>query len=97
MFCVTKRHIVVLLDAGESQAFITVSFPDPPHQIELRSSGGAGEYVGAQMGVYQLLPEHRGQGGGATYRQLHDTNDDQHFYLYRFDIVVGHAQPWRMI
>ena len=45
------------------------------------------------MGVYQLLPEHHGQGGGATYRQLHDTNDDQHYYLYRFDIVV--AQPWR--
>ena len=45
------------------------------------------------MGVYQLLPEYRGQGGSATYRQLHDTNDDQHYYLYRFDIVV--AQPWR--
>merc|ERR1712079_761003 len=52
---------------------------DPPHQVELRSSRGAGESVGDRLGVYQLLPEHRGQGGGATYRQLHDTND-QHTY-----------------
>jgi len=36
------------------------------------------------MGVYQMLPEH-GQGECAVYRQLHDTND-QHYYLYRFDI-----------
>ena len=87
------RDTLIPLDAGESQAFITVSFPDPPHQIELRSSGGAGEYRGDEMGVYQLLPE-RGQGGGAVYRQLHDPDTDKrrllffkakqtHYYLYR--------------
>ena len=91
MCSVLPRDTLIPLDAGESQAFITVSLPDPPHQVELRSSGGAGEGWGNMMGVYQLLPEHRGQGGGATYRQLHDTND-QHTYLYRLDIVVGHAQ-----
>ena len=92
MCSVLPRDTLISLDAGESKVFLTVSFPDPPHQVELRSSGGAGEYQGDEMGVYQLLPEHRGQGGGAAYRQLHDTND-QHNYLYRFDIVV--AQPWR--
>ena len=76
------------------RAYLTVLFSGPPHQVELRSSGGAGEDHGCYMGIYQLLPEHRGQGGGATYRQLHDTNDDQHYYLNRFDIVV--AQQWRM-
>ena len=86
------RDTLILLDAGENKVFLTVSFSDPPHQVELRSSGGAGEHLGDNMGVYQLLPEHRGQGGGATYRQLHDTND-QHSYLYRFEIVV--AQPWK--
>ena len=95
MCSVLPRDTLIPLDAGESQAFITVSFPDPPHQVELRSSGGAGEGHGCCMGIYQLLPEHRGQGGGATYRQLHDTND-QHCYLYRFGIVIAHAQPWRL-
>ena len=93
MCSVLPRDTLTPLDAGESQAFITVSFPDPAHQVELRSSGGAGEGHGSRLGVYQLLPEHRGQGGSAIYRQLHDTNDDQHYFLYRLDIVV--AQPWR--
>ena len=84
---------MIPLDAGESKVFITVSFPDPPHQVELRSSGGAGEGHGDEMGVYQLLPEHRGQGGGAAYRQLHDGDKRRllffkakqtHYYLYRF-------------
>ena len=87
-------HITVRRPDWKKMNFIVFS-PDPPHQVELRSSGKAGEYQGDLLGVYQMLPE-PGRGGDATYRQLHDTND-QHYYLYRFGIVVPHAQPWRMI
>ena len=58
------------------------SFSGPPSQLELRSSGGAGEYWGDKMGLYQLLP---GGGEGPTqgpvYQQLHNTNDQLHYYL----------------
>ena len=57
-------------------------FSGPPSQLELRSSGGAGEHQGAQMGLYQLLP---GGGEGPVYQQLHNTNDKQHVYIYRWD------------
>ena len=100
MCSVLPIDTLISLDAGECKVFLTVSFPDRPHQVELRSSGGAGEYQGSRLGVYQLLPEHRGQGGGAIYQQLHDPDKDKrrllffkakqtHYYLYRFVIREG--------
>ena len=54
-------------------------------QLELRSSGGAGEFQGAWLGLYQLLPD-GGEGGnqGPVYRQLHDGDNGQ-YYLFRWD------------
>ena len=71
-------------------------FTGPPSLVELRSSGGAGEYQGDKPGLYQLLPG-GGEGGmqGPVYRQLHNTND-QHFYLYRWDIDCD-AILWQII
>ena len=58
-------------------------FSGPPSQIELRSSGGAGEYHGHCMGLYQLLSdEEKGDEQGPVYRQRHD-GDNEHYYLYR--------------
>jgi len=56
----------------------------PPSHVELRSSGGAGEYEGHKLGVFQLLPDDGGKGGsqGPVYRQLHD-GDNWQCYLYR--------------
>ena len=62
------------------------SFSGPPSQLELRSSGGAGEYWGDRLGLYQLL---LGGGAGRTqdpvYQQMHNTNDKEHNYIYRWD------------
>merc|ERR550517_1364738 len=52
----------------------------PPSQIELRSSGGAGEWLGCYLGLFQLLPD--GDSRGPVYRQRHD-GDNQQIYLYR--------------
>ena len=48
--------------------------------LELRTSGRAGEHHGAKMGVYQLHSEDEGQ--GRIYKQRHDSGGDQ-FYLHR--------------
>ena len=50
-------------------------------------AGGAGEYHGSKMGLYQLLPDgaEKGDGQGPVYRQRHD-GDNPHYYLYRWDI-----------
>ena len=53
--------------------------------VELRSSGGAGEYQGERLGLYQLLPDEKGDGQSPVYRQRHD-GDNEHYYLYRWDI-----------
>ena len=43
VFCVSKR-LIYTIGAGESQVFLIPFFvPDPPHQVELKSSGGAGD------------------------------------------------------
>ena len=49
-------HITVRRPDWKKRNFIVFS-PDPPHQVELRSSGKAGEYQGDLLGVYQMLPE----------------------------------------
>jgi len=59
----------------------------PPNMVELRSSGGAGEWRGSCLGLFQLLPDDvsdDGKGGsqGPVYRQLHD-GDNWQMYLYR--------------
>ena len=66
---------------------IFASFSGPPSQLELRSSGGAGEWFGGMMGLYQLLPGGGGEGRtqGPVYQQMHNTNDKQHIYIYRWD------------
>ena len=56
-------------------------FSGPPSQLELRSSGGAGEWHGDKMGLYQLMPEKR----DPVYRQRHD-GDNENYYIYRWDI-----------
>ena len=67
-------------------------FTGPPSLVELRSSGGAGEWIGDKLGLFQLLSgggEDHAQ--GPVYRQRHDTSD-QHYYLYRWDIhCVAHT------
>ena len=62
------------------------SFSGPPSQLELRSSGGAGEYVGGKLGLFQLLPG-GGEGGaqGPVYQQRHNTNNQQQYFLYRWE------------
>ena len=60
-------------------------FSGPPNLVELRSSGGAGEYCGATMGLYQLLSDEKGDGQSPVYRQQHE-GDNEHYYLYRWDI-----------
>ena len=58
----------------------------PPDQVELRSSGEAGEYLGDKMGLYQLLSDGgKGARQGPVYRQRHD-GDNQQYYLYRWDM-----------
>ena len=57
----------------------------PPSQIELSSSGGAGEGVGNHLGVFQLLPDGgEGDSQGPVYQQQHH-GDNQQIYLYRWD------------
>ena len=50
-------------------------------------AGGAGEYHGSKMGLYQLLPDgaEKGDGQGPVYRQRHN-GDNERYYLYRWDI-----------
>ena len=63
------------------------SFLGSPSQLELRSSGGAGEWQGDSMGLYQLLPDgEKGDGQGPVYHQRHDDEENRHYYLYRWDI-----------
>ena len=75
--------MVAIIDNHCHQTIFGTLFSGPPSQIELRSSGGAGEWQGDKMGLYQLLPDaEKGDEQGPVYRQRHD-GDNQHFYLYR--------------
>ena len=66
----------------------------PLSLVELRSRGGAGDWQGDCLGLYQMLPD-KSQGvlsslipggrQGPVYRQLHD-GDNHQYYLYRWDI-----------
>ena len=55
------------------------SVPD----VELRTSGPAGEFTGSKMGVYQPMPIEK-EDDGQVYKQRHDvgSGDDQ-YYIYR--------------
>ena len=55
-------------------------------EIEMRSSGGAGEHQGDQLGVYiwyQALLSDDGT-ESHVYKQRHDGYTENHFYIYRF-------------
>ena len=55
-----------------------------PSFLELRCSGGAGECHGSKMGVYQLVNGGGERGNqGPVYQQMHNTNDDRRYFLYR--------------
>ena len=82
--------IAIIKSAQIENLFMFQTFASssgPPSQLELRSSGGAGEYQGSIMGLYQLLPGggEKGDEQGPVYRQRHD-GDNEHWYLYRWDI-----------
>jgi len=51
--------------------------------IELRTTGPAGEWKTRYMGVYQLHSE--SEGTGRVYKQRHDVDRDTQYYLYRVD------------
>ena len=70
----------------------TILTPGPPSQLELRSSGEAGNKWGEHLegrclGLYQLVPEEAGQGGSKVYKQRHDRSWGQS-YLYRWDVLL---------
>ena len=50
--------------------------------LELRTSGPAGEFRGDCLGAYQLHTEEEGL--GRVYKQRHNTGDT-HYYMYRLD------------
>ena len=61
-----------------------ISISGPPFQVELGSSGGggAGEYHGSKLGVYELMPANVKKDGQRVYRQLH-VGDIKQSYLFR--------------
>ena len=65
--------------------------------LELRTSGLAGENQGDKMGVYQLYSEDESQ--GRVYKQRHDNGGEQS-YLYRSvqhtNICSGHSHECMM-
>merc|ERR1712004_956502 len=64
------------------QCAMTQGREGPPSFLELRCSGGAGEHQGSKMGVYQLLPGGKKGNLEPVYRQMHNANDDIHYFLY---------------
>ena len=66
------------------QPFQLISHYSVP-DVELRSIGAAGEWVGSKLGVYKLHSEDEAR--GRVYRQRHDYNNDYH-YLYRLFIII---------
>ena len=55
-------------------------------EIEMRSSGGAGEYQGDRLGVfiwYQALLSDDGT-ESHVYKQRHDGSTEKQYYIYRF-------------
>ena len=65
---------------------IPALFPGPLSQLELRSSGGAGENQGYLLGLFQLLPGGgEGHTQGPVYQQQHNTNNQQQYFLYRWE------------
>ena len=56
----------------------------PPFQVELGSSGGggAGEYQGSKLGLYEMMPANVKREGQRVYRQLH-SGDIKQSYLFR--------------
>merc|ERR550517_529357 len=55
----------------------------PVSDVELRTSGRAGEYQGALLGLFQFHSEDE-ESQGRVYKQRHDGGGDQ-YYLYRVD------------
>jgi len=55
----------------------------PVSDVELRTSGRAGEYHGARLGLFQFHSEDE-ESKGRVYKQRHDGGGDQ-YYLYRVD------------
>ena len=66
-------------------------FQGKPSQLELRSSGEAGEEWGEYLGLYQLVPGEAGEGGSKVYKQCHDRDGGQ-LYLYRWDVLLYKGQ-----
>ena len=72
---------------GHTLTYLTwdkISISGPPFQVELGSSkeGGAGEYHGSKLGLYEMMPANMKRDGQRVYRQLHDGNIKQS-YLFR--------------
>ena len=58
--------------------------------LELRTTGPAGEWQGLKMGVYQLHSEDEGM--GRVYKQRHDADGDTQYYLYRSLMLYSGTQ-----
>ena len=56
--------------------------------LELRSRSGAGEYQAGRLGLYHLTKDTREEDKrqGPVYRQLHDGDNHQQWYLYRWEM-----------
>ena len=55
--------------------------PHSASDLELTTTGPAGEWQGPAMGVFQLNSED--EGTGRVYKQRHAEDGDTQFYLYR--------------
>jgi len=55
-------------------------------EIEMRSSGGAGEYRGHHLGVYIWYQTITSEDGTEShvYKQRHDGSIEKHYYIYRY-------------
>ena len=60
------------------------SISGPPFQVEFGSleGGGAGEYHGSKLGLYEMMSADVKREGQRVYRQLHYSDIEQS-YLYR--------------
>ena len=54
-------------------------------EIEMRSSGGAGEYRGYRLGVYIWYQTITSEDGTEShvYKQRHDGSTEKQYYIYR--------------
>ena len=55
-------------------------------EIEMRSSGGAAEYFGGELGVYSWYQAIISDDGTEShvYKQRHDGSTEIQYYIYRF-------------